>query len=187
MNAAGNNQFRVGLSADFLDESGLLGVHSVAGIALTEPAVQLRLLRPELRLQLAHPCDRLIHDGASLLEQARLLLVGLSLLGHFGQRLLGFLQPLLDFNLCCLLAGPLFGELLRLLLKLLVGLLQLLLLRLQFSGELLRLLQQAFGLQKQFSGELLRLLQQAFGLHRGFDAVEHDTDAVGELLEEGHL
>ncbi len=33
-------------------------------------------------------------------------------------------------------------------------------------------------------GELLRLLQQAFGLHRGLDAVEHDADARRELLEE---
>ena len=51
-----------------------------------------------------------------------------------------------------------FGELLRLLLQLLVGLLQLLLLRLQLAGE------------------LLRLLQQAFGLHGRFDRVEHDAD-----------
>jgi len=36
-------------------------------------------------------------------------------------------------------------------------------------------------------GKLLRLLQQAFGLHRGFDAVQHDADAVGELIEERHL
>ena len=61
----------------------------------------------------------------------------------------------------------LLGELLRLLLELLVGLLQLALLRLQFAGE------------------LLRLLEQAFGLHRRLDAVEHDADAGGELLEEG--
>ena len=50
--------------------------------------------------------------------------------------------------------------------ELLVGLLQLLLLRLQLGGE------------------LLRLLQQALGLHRRLDAVEHDADAGGELLEE---
>jgi hypothetical protein len=50
--------------------------------------------------------------------------------------------------------------------QLLVGLLQFLLLRLQFGGQ------------------LLRLLQQAFGLHRGFNAVEHDADARRELLKE---
>ena len=50
--------------------------------------------------------------------------------------------------------------------ELLVGLLQLLLLRLQFAGE------------------LLRLLEQPFGLHRRLDAVQHDADAGGQLLEE---
>ncbi len=54
----------------------------------------------------------------------------------------------------------LFGKLLRLLRQLLVGLLQLFLLRLQFGGQ------------------LLRLLQQAFSLHGGFNGVEHDTDAT---------
>ena len=42
-------------------------------------------------------------------------------------------------------------------------------------------------LRLQFAGELLRLLEQALGLHRGLDAVEHDADAGGELLEERHL
>src|SRR6266404_6245903 len=44
-----------------------------------------------------------------------------------------------------------------------------------------------FLLCLQLSGELLGLLQQTFGLHGGFDTVEHDADAVGELFEEGHL
>ena len=61
------------------------------------------------------------------------------------------------------------GQLLRLLLELLVGLLQLALLRLQLGGQ------------------LLGLLQQALGLHRRLDAVEHDADAGGELLEERHV
>ena len=91
-----------------------------------------------------------------------------------GQRQLGrlFLQRaarLFDFLVLALHFDVLFGELLRLLLQLLVGLLQFLLLRLQFAGE------------------LLRLLQQAFGLHRRLDTVEHDADAVGELFEEGQV
>src|SRR6185437_6810245 len=53
--------------------------------------------------------------------------------------------------------------------KLLVGLLQLLLLNLQFGGE------------------LLRLLQEALRLHGGFDGVEHNADAGGELLEESEV
>ena len=91
-----------------------------------------------------------------------------------GQRKLGrlFLQRaagLLDFLVLALHLDVAFGELLGLLLELFVGLLQFLLLGLQFAGE------------------LLRLLQQALGLHRRLDRVEHDADGVGELFEEGHL
>ena len=50
--------------------------------------------------------------------------------------------------------------------KLLVGLLELSLLRLQFPGE------------------LLRLLQERFGLHGGFDAVKNDTDTGSQLFQE---
>ena len=76
---------------------------------------------------------------------------------------------LLDFLILALDFGVLLGELLRFLLELLVGLLQLLLLRLQFAGQ------------------LLRLLEQAFGLHRRFDGVEHDADTGGQLIEERRL
>ena len=91
-----------------------------------------------------------------------------------GQRKLGrlFLERaprLFDFLVLSLHLDVALGELLGLLFELFVGLLQFLLLRLQFAGE------------------LLRLLQQAFGLHRGLDPVEHDADGVGELFEEGHL
>ena len=91
-----------------------------------------------------------------------------------GQRQLGrlFLQRaagLLDFLVLALDFDVAFGELLRLLLELLVGLLQFLLLRLQFAGE------------------LLRLLEQAFGLHRRFDRIEHDADRGRELFEEHGL
>ena len=73
---------------------------------------------------------------------------------------------LLDFLVLALDLGVLLGQLARLGGQLLVGLLQLLLLRLQFAGQ------------------LLRLLQQALGAHRGLDGVEHDADAAGQLLEE---
>ena len=91
-----------------------------------------------------------------------------------GQRQLGRLflhraAGLLDFLVLALHLDVALGELLRLLLELLVGLLQFALLGLQFAGE------------------LLGLLQQALGLHRRLDAIQHDADAVGELLEERHL
>ena len=62
-----------------------------------------------------------------------------------------------------------FGELLSLLLELFVGLLQFALLRLQFARE------------------LLRLLEQTFGLHRCLNRIEHDADAGSQLLEEHRL
>ena len=96
---------------------------------------------------------------------------GLVLRGQrkFGRFLFERAPRLFDFLIFALHLVVAFGMVLSLLLELLVGLLQLLLLCLQLSGE------------------LLGLLQQPFGLHGGFDAVEHDADAVGELLEEGHL
>ena len=75
----------------------------------------------------------------------------------------------LDFLVLRLHLDVALGELLRLLLQLLVGLLQLPLLRLQLAGE------------------LLALLQQAFGLHRRLDRVQDDADAGGELVEEAQL
>ena len=56
---------------------------------------------------------------------------------------------LLDLLVLALDLGVLLGELLRLLRELLVGLLQLALLRLQLGGELLRLLEQTFGLHRR--------------------------------------
>ena len=86
-------------------------------------------------------------------------------LGFFFQGaagLLNFLVLPFDFDV-------LFSELLCLLRKLLVGLLQFFLLRLQFSRQ------------------LLRLLEQPFGLHRGLNAVQHDSDAGGQLFQEGQV
>ena len=93
-------------------------------------------------------CDMLARNSDLYFE------VSASSRGLFFQRAAG----LLDFLVLALHFDILLGELLRLLLQLLVGLLQFLLLRLQFAGE------------------LLRLLEQAFGLHRRFDGVEHDAD-----------
>ena len=99
-------------------------------------------------------------------EEFRLVLGGERELGCLflerAARLLDFLVLAFDFDVS-------FGQLLRLLLELLVGLLQFALLRLQLAGK------------------LLRLLEQAFGLHRRFDGVEHDADAGGQLLEEHRL
>ena len=76
---------------------------------------------------------------------------------------------LLDLLVLALDFDVALGKLLSLLLQLLVSLLQFPLLRLQFAGQ------------------LLGLFQEPFGLHRGFDRVEYDADGVGELFEEGHL
>ena len=81
--------------------------------------------------------------------------------------LLEGLPRLLDFAVLPLDLGVLLGEQLGLFLQLLVGLLQLLLLRLQLARE------------------RLRLLQQIFGPRVRLDRVQHDADALGELIEEG--
>ena len=86
-----------------------------------------------------------------------------------GGLLLQRASRLLDFLVLALHVDVALGELLRFLLKLIVGLLQLALLGLQLAGK------------------LLRLLQQALGLHRGLDLVQHDADAARELLEENDL
>ena len=57
------------------------------------------------------------------------------------------------------------GEQPRLFLKLLVGLLELFLAALQLLGE------------------RLRLLEQIFGAHVRVDRIEHDADALGQLIE----
>jgi hypothetical protein len=76
---------------------------------------------------------------------------------------------LFDFLILALDLDVLFGQLLRLLRQLFVGLLQFLLPGLQLRRQ------------------LLRLLQQAFGLHRRLDAVHQNADAIGELFEEGEV
>ena len=73
---------------------------------------------------------------------------------------------LFDLLVFALHLDVLLSELLRFLRQLLVGLLQLYLLRLEFSGE------------------LLRLLEQPLCLHRRLDAVEHDADTRRQLFEE---
>ena len=88
-----------------------------------------------------------------------------------GQRQLGGLllegaAGLLDFLVLALDLDVLLGELAGLGGQLLVGLLQFLLLRLQFDGE------------------LLRLLEQALGAHGGLDRVEHHADGLRELFQE---
>ena len=99
-------------------------------------------------------------------EEVGFVLGRLSQLGGFvfqgPARLFDLLVLPFDFDVA-------FFELLRLLLELVVGLLQLALLGLQFGGQ------------------LLRLGQETLGLHRRLDAVQHDADAGGQLIEERGL
>ena len=89
------------------------------------------------------------------------------------RQLLGFLfhgpARLFDFLVLAFDLDVLFGELLRFLSQLFVGLLQLGLLSLKLCRQ------------------LLRLFEQSFGLHRGFDTVQHDADAGGQLLEKREM
>ena len=77
------------------------------------------------------------------------------------------LPRLLHLLVLVLHLDVLVGEEARLLLQLLVGVLQLFLLALELRGE------------------RLRLPEQVLGPHIGLDGVDHDADALGELIEEG--
>ena len=87
------------------------------------------------------------------------------------------------------------GELLGLLFERLPGLLDFLVLALDFlvlmrkqPGLFLQFLVgllQLFLAALQLLGERLRLLEQVFGAHVGDDRIEHDPDALGQLVEEG--
>ena len=71
-----------------------------------------------------------------------------------------------DFAVLAFHFDVLMGEQAGFFLQLLVGLLQFFLAALQFLGQ------------------RLRLLEQIFRPHVGFDRVEHDADALGQLIEE---
>ena len=144
------------------------------GAGAVDGARELDLLAGEVPLGVVG--ELLAEDQDAVQRRAQLVRhvgeeLGLVLRGQ--RQLLGLLLEraprLLDLLVLALDLDVLLGELLRLLRQLLVGLLQLVLLRLQLAGE------------------LLRLLQQAFGLHRRLDRVEHDADAGGQLLEEGEV
>ena len=141
------------------------------GAGAVNRARELDLLRREVALGVVR--QLLAEDQDAVERRAQLVRhVGeeLGLVPRGQRQLLGLVLEraagLLDLLVLAFDLDVLFGELLRLLRQLLVGLLQLLLLRLQLAGE------------------LLRLLQQPFGLHRRFDRVQQDADARGELLEE---
>src|SRR6185312_4959436 len=151
--------------ADEIEQVGAGGVNGAAEFDLLRRQIPLGVLDEllaededavERRAQLVrHVREELGFVLRCQRELRRLLLDGAA-------RLLDFLILALDLDIA-------LGELLRVLLQLHVGLLQLALARLQLDGE------------------LLRLLQEAFGLHRRFDAVDNDANAGGELLEEGNL
>ncbi len=125
--------------------------------------VAVRILR-QLLAQDENAVERSAQFMRHVREELGLVLRGERELGrlllHRAARLFDFLVLRFDLDV------PV-GELLRLLLQLLIGLLQFALLHLQLGGE------------------LLRLLEQAFGLHGRFDGVEHDADGGRELFQEG--
>ena len=151
--------------ADQVEQVGTGAVDGAGEVDLLERQIAFRVVA-ELLAQNQDAVERRAQLVRHVGEEFRLVLRRQRELGGLlFQRAAG----LLDFLILALHLDVAFGELLRLLLELLVGLLQLALLGLQFAGQ------------------LLGLLQQAFRLHRRLDAVEHDADAGGELLQEHHL
>ena len=164
-NGAGLDLGQVENVADQIEQIGAGAVNGAGEFDLLAGEIALRIVgellaenedRIERRAQLVR------HVG----KEFRLVLRGERKLGRLffqsAARLLDFLVLALDFDIA-------LGELLRLLLELFVGLLQFALLRLQFAGE------------------LLRLLEQTFGLHRRLDRVEHDADRCRQLLKKHRL
>ena len=151
--------------ADQVQQVGAGAVNGAGELDLLRREIAVRVVG-ELLAQDQDAVERRAQLVRHVGEEFRLVLRGQRELGRL---LLQRAARLLDFLVLALHLDVALGELLRLLLELLVGLLQLALLRLQLAGE------------------LLRLLEQTFGLHRRLDAVEHDADAGGQLLEERHL
>ncbi len=151
--------------ADQVQQIGARAMDGAREFDLTRRQVAVRIVA-EL---LAEDQDR-VQRRAQLVrhvrQELRLVLRGQR---QFRRLLFQRAAGLLDLLVLPLHFDILFGELLRLLLQLLVGLLQFALAGLQFGGQ------------------LLRLLQQALGLHRRLDRVQHDADAGGELLQERDL
>ena len=151
--------------------------------------VVLRVLREQLR-QNQEAVERRPELVRHVRQELRLVLRGqgqlFGLLLERGAGPVDFAVFVLDFPV---LPGHQFG----LFFQLLVGLLQLLLLLLQaLFGQLQRarlLLQLRVRLGQlalarlQLARERLRLLQQVFSPHGGHDRVEHNADALGELIE----
>src|SRR6266702_86910 len=151
--------------ADEVEQVGSGAVNRPRKFNLLVAEVAVRILRKLLaeHQNTVERCTQLVrHVGQELglvLRRER------EFLGLLFQRAAGLLNLLvLAFDLRIL-----FGQLLGLLRELFVGLLQLLLLRLELNGE------------------LLRLLQHAFRLHGRFNTVQHDSNAGGQLLEEGEM
>ena len=151
--------------ADQIEQVGAGAVDGAGELDLLRREVAVRIVG-ELLAENQDAVERRAQLVRHVGQEFRLVFRGERELGGlFFQRAAG----LLDFLVLAFHFDVVLGELLRLLLELFVGLLQFRLLRLQLAGQ------------------LLRLLEQAFGLHRRFDGVEHDADAGRQLLEEGDL
>ena len=159
---------------DFREVENVADEIEKVGAGAVDGAGELDLLRQQVAVwvvaELLAEDENAVERRAQLVghvrQEVRLVLRGeREFLGLFLERAAG----LLDFLVFAFDFDVLFGKLLSFLGKLLVGLLQFFLLRLKLGGE------------------LLRLLQQTFRLHGGFNAVEHDADAGGELFEEAEV
>ena len=149
--------------ADEVEQVGAGAVDGLRELDLAAAQVLVRILR-ELLTQDEDAVQRRTQLVRHVGQELRLVARGERQLGRLllqrAARELDFLVLALDFRV-------LLREQLRLVRQLLVGLLQLGLLRLQLTGE------------------LLRLLQQALGTHRRFDRVQHHADDTArQLLEE---
>ncbi len=166
------NRYRAGFDlrqienvADQVEQVGSRAMNCAGELHLLRSQIAIRIFT-ELLAQNQNAVQRRAQLVRHVRQEFGLVLRGKrQFLGLFFQGAAG----LLDFLVLAFDFDVLFGQLLRFLRQLLVGLLQLLLLRLEFCRQ------------------LLRLLQQAFRLHGGLDAVEHDADAGRQLLKKRQM
>lgn len=96
-----------------LGNGNLFTVLGGQSIAVIKPLLQLGFLGGKAVLLLAHPGDRLVEQGAALLETAKLLVVHEPFAVELGPLPPAFLDPLLEIGFLGLEAGSLGGEQLR--------------------------------------------------------------------------
>ena len=151
--------------ADQIQQIGTRTMDRLREFDLTRRQIRIRVLG-ELLTQDQDAVERCSQLVRHVREELRLVARGE---GELGRLLFERATSHFDFHVLALDFRVLLGQQPRLVRKLLVRLLKLLLLRLQFRSE------------------LLRLSEQTFGTHRRLDRVQHHADRIAQLIHEHEM